>query len=216
MAKIRLIWAAACLSATVLLSSCNSVVVRQAELMSALPRTWTPAPRGINPAPLLDPPPVLPMVAKSADRDPALTLIDQDQERRTLRKIRGELERSWNRDSSRLLEQFRVQEVKSWQQTEDLVSQQSEPLVLDEVLRLNLEEDSSLPPDRLRVLLATKSDLPLVINDRVLRYVNYFLGRGQSTLRESLRRAGSYRPMISRILAEEGVPQDLIYVVQAE
>lgn len=216
MAKIRLIWAGACLWATVLFTSCNSVVVRQAELISALPRTWTPVPREVSPAPLLEPPPVLPMVAKTADRDPALALIDQDQERRTLRAIRRDLERSWNRDSSRLLEQFRVQEVKSWQETEDLVSQQSEPLVLDEVLRLNLEEDSNLPPDRLRVLLATKSDLPLVINDRVLRYVNYFLGRGQSTLRESLRRAGSYRPMISRILAEEGVPQDLIYVVQAE
>jgi membrane-bound lytic murein transglycosylase D len=49
-----------------------------------------------------------------------------------------------------------------------------------------------------------------------MRYVNYFLKRGRNTLRESLRRAGAYRPMISTILADQGIPQEMIYLVQAE
>ncbi len=54
------------------------------------------------------------------------------------------------------------------------------------------------------------------MNDAVLAYINYFSGRGHRTLVAGLERAGRYQPMISRILAEEGVPQELIHLAQAE
>jgi membrane-bound lytic murein transglycosylase D len=62
----------------------------------------------------------------------------------------------------------------------------------------------------------TASALPLVVNDVVLGYINYFSGKGRRTIEYGLERAGKYQPMISRILAEEGVPQELIHLAQAE
>ncbi|MCI0420839.1 MAG: LysM peptidoglycan-binding domain-containing protein [Acidobacteria bacterium] len=62
----------------------------------------------------------------------------------------------------------------------------------------------------------TPHDLPLPINDLVLRYLDYFQRRGRKTLETGMQRAGRYRAMISKILAEEGLPQDLIYLCQAE
>jgi len=60
-------------------------------------------------------------------------------------------------------------------------------------------------------------DLPIELNNRVLALLEYYQnGRGRSTIAVGLERAGRYRPMIERILAEEEVPLDLIYLCQAE
>jgi membrane-bound lytic murein transglycosylase D len=66
------------------------------------------------------------------------------------------------------------------------------------------------------VKLAT-SALPLVVNDTVLSYINFFNGpRGHKTIEAGMERAGRYQAMVSRILTEEGIPQELIHVAQAE
>ena len=67
-------------------------------------------------------------------------------------------------------------------------------------------------------LATTKSDLPLVVNDYVATYINFFANtqRGHNTLLHSFQRAGRYKAMIQRVMAEEGVPQDLIYLAVAE
>jgi len=67
-------------------------------------------------------------------------------------------------------------------------------------------------------LATTKSDLPLVVNDYVATYINFFSNtqKGHNTLLHSFERAGHYKAMIQRVLAEEGVPQDLIYLAVAE
>ena len=67
-------------------------------------------------------------------------------------------------------------------------------------------------------LATTKSDLPLVVNDYVAGYINFFANsqRGHNTLLHSFERAGRYKAMIQRVMAEEGVPQDLIYLAVAE
>ncbi len=59
-------------------------------------------------------------------------------------------------------------------------------------------------------------DLPIIVNDTVLRYVNYFQNRGRKAMEVGMQRMGRYREMISKTLAEEGVPQDLIYLCQLE
>ena len=67
-------------------------------------------------------------------------------------------------------------------------------------------------------LKTTQSDLPLVVNDYVAGWINYFTNsrKGHATLERSLERAGKYKEMIQRILRENGVPQDLIYLAVAE
>ena len=55
------------------------------------------------------------------------------------------------------------------------------------------------------------------MNDQVATFIGYFSStRGKNTLEHAWARAGRYREMISRIFKEEGVPQDLIYLAQAE
>jgi membrane-bound lytic murein transglycosylase D len=67
-------------------------------------------------------------------------------------------------------------------------------------------------------LATTKSDLPLVSNEYVAAFINFFAytQKGHNTLEHSFERSGRYKAMIQRVLAEEGVPQDLIYLAVAE
>ncbi|HTZ89223.1 MAG TPA: transglycosylase SLT domain-containing protein [Alloacidobacterium sp.] len=67
-------------------------------------------------------------------------------------------------------------------------------------------------------LKTTQSDLPLVMNDYVASYINFFTNttKGHNTIVNSLTRAGRYKDMIERVLKQEGVPQDLIYQAVAE
>lgn len=67
-------------------------------------------------------------------------------------------------------------------------------------------------------LKTTRSDFPLVVNDYVAGFINYFTNNptGHAHLLRSLERAGKYKDMISKILKEEGVPQDLIYLAVTE
>src|SRR3989442_6729027 len=59
-------------------------------------------------------------------------------------------------------------------------------------------------------------DLPLTVNDQVLPFLNFFqTPRGRVIVETRLRRAGRYREMISCVLQEAGLPQDLIHLAQA-
>lgn len=88
---------------------------------------------------------------------------------------------------------------------------------IDEVIEMTFPIDPKLKNKLFEQLAATTSQLPLAVNDEVLRFVNYFTSeRGRKILLYGLRRAGRYKPMIQRILDEEGVPQELIFLAQAE
>ncbi len=78
--------------------------------------------------------------------------------------------------------------------------------------------DPNVKAQAIAELRTTQSDLPLVINDYVASYINFFStnGRGRGTIVASLQRAGKYKTMIQRVLKEEGVPQDLLYQAVAE
>ena len=67
-------------------------------------------------------------------------------------------------------------------------------------------------------LATTKSDLPLMVNDYVATFINFFANtqKGHNTLEHSFQRSGRYKAMIQRVMADEGVPQDLIYLAVAE
>lgn len=88
---------------------------------------------------------------------------------------------------------------------------------LDEIPPLTFPVDPVMKIKVLEELRATASQLPLEATDEVLGYIRYFSsGRGRQILLEGLRRAGRYRPLIQQILSEEGLPQELIHVAQAE
>src|SRR5580704_5181923 len=62
----------------------------------------------------------------------------------------------------------------------------------------------------------THSDLPLMMTDQVAGFISYFSGRGRGVFERAFARSGRYHDMIVSTLKEEGVPQDLIYLAQAE
>ena len=87
---------------------------------------------------------------------------------------------------------------------------------LEDIVQMTFPVDPRIKDKVQTEVKTTSSALPLVVNDVVLGYINYFNGRGHKTIEYGLARAGKYRPMISKILAEEGVPQELIHLAQAE
>ncbi len=87
---------------------------------------------------------------------------------------------------------------------------------LDDIVNMTFPVDPLIKGKVQSELKLTTSALPLVVNDTVLSYINYFNGRGHKTIEAGLQREGRYQAMVSRILAEEGVPQELIHLAQAE
>jgi membrane-bound lytic murein transglycosylase D len=91
------------------------------------------------------------------------------------------------------------------------------PAAIDEVAEMTFPVDPRLKARAEEAARNFSHDLPLTVNDQVLSFVNFFqTPRGRTIVETGLRRAGRYREMISRVLQEEGLPQDLIYVAQAE
>jgi membrane-bound lytic murein transglycosylase D len=88
---------------------------------------------------------------------------------------------------------------------------------IDELLEMTFPVDPGLRTKVREQIQATVSQLPLEESDAVISYINYFSSpRGKATLEGGLRRSGRYKAMIQRVLAEEGLPQELIFLAQAE
>lgn len=91
------------------------------------------------------------------------------------------------------------------------------PAAIDEVAEMTFPVDPRLKERAEEAANNISHDLPLTVNDEVLSFLNFFqTPRGRTIVETGLRRSGRYRDMISRVLREEGVPQDLIYLAQAE
>jgi membrane-bound lytic murein transglycosylase D len=91
-----------------------------------------------------------------------------------------------------------------------------EPAPVDIANDVTFPVDPTVKAQAIAELKTTQSDLPLVINDPVAGYISYFSSKGRGTLMRSLERAGRYHAMIAAVLADEKVPQDLIYQAVAE
>jgi membrane-bound lytic murein transglycosylase D len=97
----------------------------------------------------------------------------------------------------------------------------TEPASIDTLLSLPpAEADASPAPEvatAVRADLATTAhDIPIPLNDRVLRFVELFQGRLRPFLTEGLTRGASYLPMIHTVFREEGLPLDLGFVPLVE
>jgi membrane-bound lytic murein transglycosylase D len=98
---------------------------------------------------------------------------------------------------------------------DDKVSYDKSPL--DDVRELTFPVDPALRNRVKEQIQATASQLPLDESDAVIGVINFFsTDRGKKIVAAGIRRSGRYKAMIDRILAEEGVPPELIFVAQAE
>jgi membrane-bound lytic murein transglycosylase D len=118
---------------------------------------------------------------------------------------------------NRILDTVNALEMEALKQGNGFAPNQ-EPTPADVASDVTFEVDPNLVAKAREELATTKSDLPLVINDYVAAYINFFANtqRGHNTLLHSFQRSGRYKGMIQRVLQEEGLPQDLIYLAVAE
>jgi membrane-bound lytic murein transglycosylase D len=61
-----------------------------------------------------------------------------------------------------------------------------------------------------------KFDVPVVLNDRVMAWIDYFQGPGRSHFARYLARSGRYVPQMQEILRKYNLPQDLVYLAMIE
>jgi membrane-bound lytic murein transglycosylase D len=94
--------------------------------------------------------------------------------------------------------------------------QKSEPAPIDETNGLAPTADARTKAKAEAEIKNTHSDLPLMMTDQVAGYIAYFQGRGRGVYERAFARSGRYHDMIIATLKDEGVPQDLIYLAQAE
>ncbi len=116
----------------------------------------------------------------------------------------------------RILDGINGFEMQALQQGDAFTEQKSEPAPIDEANEAAVPVDANVKAKAEAEIKSTRSDLPLMMTDQVAGYISYFSSRGRGTLENALVRSGRYDAMIRRVLKEEGVPQDLIYLAQAE
>ena len=117
----------------------------------------------------------------------------------------------------RVVDGVNAMEMEALKQGDGFVPK-AEPSPAEVASDVTFEVDPNIVAKAKTQLATTKSDLPLVVNDYVAAYINFFANtqKGHNTLLHSFQRAGRYKAMIQRVMAEEGVPQDLIYLAVAE
>jgi membrane-bound lytic murein transglycosylase D len=120
-----------------------------------------------------------------------------------------------------IVETANADELAAFNDADGLHELKAMPAPIDEIAEVPIPEEEKVDPSlRGRAEGEVKSishDLPLIVNDPVLNYLNYFkTPRGSAIVETGLRRAGRYRGMVEHVLREEGMPQDLIYLAQAE
>jgi len=94
--------------------------------------------------------------------------------------------------------------------------QKSEPAPIDETNGITPSADAGVRAKAQAEIKSTHSDLPLMMTDQVAGYITYFSNRGRGNFERAFARSGRYHDMMVSILKEDVVPQDLIYLAQAE
>ncbi len=194
---------------------------------AGLPAYWSNWPNPVISAPKPDPVKVL-MAQMSAAYDEGVQAYQSGH----LVKARTEFDRAVDlvlqsdvdlhsnpaleRQFDQLLDNIHRYEVAALHEGDGFTERKPVVASIDEVADTTFPVDPKLKEKVAREVKDTRSDFPLELNDHVLGYINYFSGRGKAGLLNGWRRAGRYKEMILRTFKEEGVPQDFIYLAQAE
>ena len=97
--------------------------------------------------------------------------------------------------------------------------EETESAVVDELDELDLipiQINTSLQHDLVSDLAKTKYEIPITINDMVLKSLNFWLNSGRKHFVDGLMRSGKYLPIIEKVFQEESIPLDLMYLAQVE
>jgi membrane-bound lytic murein transglycosylase D len=97
--------------------------------------------------------------------------------------------------------------------------QRFEPSPLDELSKLVLTSDETNVSDAdVLALEQAKQNInfPFTLNPLIQGYINYYQGRGRSTMETGLRRSGMFMKLARKIFHEEGVPVDITWLGQVE
>src|SRR5687767_14160190 len=97
--------------------------------------------------------------------------------------------------------------------------QKFEPSPLDELSKLVLRPDETVFTNKdAEDLEAAKKNVnfAFTLNPLIQGYINYYQGRGRTTMESGLRRSGQFLKLARRIFAEEGVPLDITWLGQVE
>src|ERR1043165_6267272 len=97
--------------------------------------------------------------------------------------------------------------------------QKFEPAIGDELAKLVLtpEEQNVNPEDVAHIEVAKNAiDFNFETNPLIQGYINYYQGRGRSTMEAGLRRSGQFMQMARKIFREEGVTEDITWLGQIE
>ncbi|MGC2745816.1 MAG: transglycosylase SLT domain-containing protein [Candidatus Angelobacter sp.] len=116
----------------------------------------------------------------------------------------------------KITEEINKLEMAAFKEGDGFAEQQPEPAPIDEANQVTFPADANVTAKAEADLKNIQSDLPLMINEYVAGYINYFSTHGRGVFEGAWVRSGRYKEMIQRIFREEGVPQDLIYLAQAE
>lgn len=102
-------------------------------------------------------------------------------------------------------------------QAGDGFTEQSQPAPIQSLAGLTFPVTAATRAAVERSIRNRQGDLPLQLTTPVIRYIHYFSTPvGREYLQHIYQRGGRYRAMIERTLRQVGVPQDLIYLAQAE
>ena len=121
----------------------------------------------------------------------------------------------------RIIDTVSSEEFAAFREGDGFSEQKAEPAPIDAIPEIGVATPGTMDPKLAASaaveLAAVQHDFPLTANEYVLAYLNFFhTPRGRAIVETGLRRAGKYRSMIERVLDDEGLPHDLIYLAQAE
>ena len=136
-------------------------------------------------------------------------LLDAPQGARVDPKLRAHFDR--------LVDRIAAHETLALQKGDGFTEKPSEPAAIDQLLEVATfappEPAGSAVEKAVELDLAqTSHDIPIPLNDRVLKYVELFQGRLRDFLTGGLQRGSKYLPMVQSVFRAEGVPLDLAYV----
>ena len=137
------------------------------------------------------------------------------------------MQSNWDLASTPTLSRFFQDLIQRIHQDESrylLTPYEAEENEVEELIKDKLDDldfiPISLDPDLREALAAdlakTEYEIPITMNEMVLKSLNFWLNRGRKVFEGGLVRSGQYRSIIEKIFREEAIPLDLMYLAQVE
>lgn len=145
--------------------------------------------------------------AKASFNEAIEVLLESPQGARSDTRVREHFDR--------LVDRIAALELTALATGDGFTERTTEPATIDQLLAISTFDTAPTAATAESVqadLQLTDHDIPIPLNDKVLRYVELFQGRLREFLAAGLERGAQYLPMIQNVFRAEGLPLDLAYV----